>query len=150
MVLAGQVTSSPELPYIAKCNKGWQAAAMLGWLVLVISFFILRTNDGRLAIFQVWHQSGLMKLGIIFGLVCVPILPFEVFRAATVFDTSSIKHRSAISRWREYRYEDISGLEVFAHEFVRISFRNGETLKVWAMRADLQVVEQIVRPWLKQ
>jgi hypothetical protein len=138
------------LPYVAKCRRAWQATAICICLVLVYGFFIARTKDGELAMLQVWHQGGAFKqLGVLLGLMCILGVPLEVFRAATVFDLGSIKHRSAVSRWREYRYEDICGLDVFPNEFLRISFRNGRTLKLWAMRADLSVVEQIVRPWLK-
>ena len=91
----------------------------------------------------------MQQLGILLGLVCIPGIPLEVFRAVTVFDSTLIRHRSAVGGWRDYRYEDIVAMDVFPQEFVRITFRHGRTLKIWGMRADLTTVEQIIRPRLK-
>ena len=90
------------------------------------------------------------KLGVILLFALIPALPLEVFRAQTVFTQEEIRHLPTFGRWRIFRYQDIVDLEVFSNEFARIEFRDGRRLKIWAMRADPRVVEDIIHRKLHQ
>ncbi|MFN7543584.1 MAG: hypothetical protein ACK5TN_12430 [Acidobacteriota bacterium] len=85
------------------------------------------------------------KLGIVFLWALIPSVPLEAFRARTVFTEDEIRHLPTFGRWRTFRYQDIVALEVFPNEFARLEFRDGRTLKIWAMRADPLTVEGIIR-----
>ena len=134
------------LPFVARCGRGWQLFALL--MLPLILWLVLGAQgaDGRLAIIHVWEQSEMVKkLGVIFLFALIPALPLEVFRARTVFTEEEIRHLPTFGRWRIFRYQEIVDLEVFPNEFARIEFRDGRSLKIWAMRADLRVVEDIIR-----
>jgi hypothetical protein len=138
--------AKPALPFTAKCRLGWQVAVLLIWPAIVWFFLGAHGGDGRLAVLSLWEQGGIVKrLGILFLLVLVPGIPLEVFRARTVFSEEEIRHLPTFGRWRTYRYQDIVDLEVFPNEFSRLEFRDGRMLKIWAMRADPQLVEAIIR-----
>lgn len=139
------------LPFVARCGRGWQVFAI--FLSPLLLWLVLGTHgaDGRPAVFHVWEQSGMVKkLGVILLFALIPALPLEVFRAQTVFTQEEIRHLPTFGRWRIFRYQDIVDLEVFSNEFARIEFRDGERLKIWAMRADPRVVEDIIRRKLRQ
>ena len=134
----------PTLPFVAKCGFGWQAVILVAWL-LSLWLFLARGDDGQSAVFRVWEQGGIfLRIGILLGLVLIPGLPLEAFRARTVFAEGEIRHLPTFGRCRVFRYQDIVDLEVFPNEFARIEFRDGRKLKIWAMRADPRVVEGIV------
>ena len=116
------------------------------WPVILWFFLGAYGHDGRLAVLSLWEQGGIVKkLGVLFLLVLVPGLPLEIFRAKTVFAEDEIRHVPTFGRLRTYRYGEVVNLEVFPNEFARLEFRDGRTLKIWAMRADPLIVEGIVR-----
>lgn len=128
-------------------GSGWQMFALVMLPLLLWLVLGAHGADGRPAVIHVWEQSGMVKkLGVIFLVALIPALPLEVFRARTVFAEEEIRHLPTFGRWRIFRYQDIVDLEVFPNEFARIEFRDGRRLKIWAMRADPRVVEDIVRP----
>ncbi|MDX2269821.1 MAG: hypothetical protein NW208_17095 [Bryobacter sp.] len=143
---AHKKVATPILPFTAKYRFGWQVAVLLAWPAIIWFFLGAHGTDGRLAFLSLWDQGGIVKrLGILFLLVLVPGLPLEVFRARTVFLDEEIRHLPTFGRWRKYRYQDIVDLEVFPNEFSRLEFQDGRVLKIWAMRADPEVVEAIIR-----
>ncbi|MBC7926456.1 MAG: hypothetical protein H7039_12435 [Bryobacteraceae bacterium] len=85
------------------------------------------------------------RLGVVFLFVLIPALPIEVFRARTVFREDEIRHLPKFGRWRTFRCQDIVDLEVFRNECAQLNFRDGRTLKIWAMRTDPLTVEGIIR-----
>lgn len=137
------------LPFVAKCGRGWQLFALVIF-PLILWIILGAKGDGEVPAFiQVWEQSGVLKkLGVIFLFVLIPASPIEVFRARTVFTEDEIRHLPTFGRWRTFRYQNIVDLEVLPNEFARMEFRDGRTLKIWAMRADPVTVERIVqRKW---
>ena len=143
---AGRGVENPTLPYVARCGFGWQLAAIVILPIILWVLLAAHGSDGRLAMVQLWDDGGIVKkLGIIFLFALIPSVPLEVFRAQTAFIEEEIRHLPTFGRWQTYRYGEIVDLEVFPREFARLEFRDGRTLKIWAMRADPLTVEAIIR-----
>jgi hypothetical protein len=143
---SGRGAENSTLPYVAKCGFGWQLSAVLLWPIILWALVAAHGSDGRLAMVQLWEEGGIVKkLGIVFLWALIPSVPLEAFRARTVFTEDEIRHLPTFGRWRTFRYQDIVALEVFPNEFARLEFRDGRTLKIWAMRADPLTVEGIIR-----
>lgn len=134
------------LPFVAKCGLGLQLFAVLISSLGLLLILGAKGASGVPAVIQVWEQGGVVKqLGVLLMFVLVPALPIDVFRARTVFTEDEIRHLPTLGGWRTFRYQDIVDLEVFPNEFARLEFRDGRTLKIWAMRADPLTVEGIIR-----
>lgn len=142
----GESVGGPVLPYVAKCGLAWQLAAIVILPIILGVLLAAQGADGRLAMFHLWEEGGIVKkLGIIFLFALIPSVPLEVFRAKTLFTEEEIRHLPTFGRWRAFRYQDIVDLEAFPNGFARLEFRDGRTLKIWAMRADPLAVEAIIR-----
>lgn len=142
----GADVNTPALPFVAKYGLGWQIGLSMCWVFLLAVYLLMRGNDGQLSIFQMWGQAGLLiRSGIVIGAVVIVFLPFEVFRQRFVFLEDRILHRPTVGREQAFRYGEIQECEMYPGEFVRLSFRDGRRLTVWAAQADPRMVEQIVR-----
>ncbi|MBL8234840.1 MAG: hypothetical protein JNL98_40445 [Bryobacterales bacterium] len=134
------------LPFVAKYGLGMRLFALVMLALMLWIVLGAEGADGRPTVVHVWEQGGIVKkLGVILIFLMTPVLPFDVFRVRTVFTENEIRHLPMFGRWRIFRYQDIVEIETYPGEFARIRFRDGRKLKIWAMRADPRVIEEIVR-----
>lgn len=137
---------SDLVPYVVRYNI-WFRAFSVACAVFAAWLFVLAQNDqGEKIVVLVWNQNNLIsRVGIVLAYIVAPAFLFEAFLEKTVFEADRVRRRNRFGKWREYAYSDVSGIDVFPGEFVRIRFSGNRTLKIYAAMADLSRIEEIIR-----
>lgn len=89
-------------------------------------------------------QTAFLQAGFLF-MATVIIASFgEVMIRKTVFFADRIERRTMIRRRLRRSYEDIRSIESRQKEFLDVKFSDGMKLRIWALEADLPVLQALL------
>ena len=109
-------------------------------------FVLARDDQGVLHAAALWARSGWwIRAGIVIGYVVIPGILLETFVEKVVFGTKTIRRRDKLARWQIYSYDEVDSVEVYTGEQLRIRFKGGRKIDIFASVGDLHRIEAIVR-----
>jgi hypothetical protein len=131
-----------KLPFVARTY--W----FFRWGVFLIYLFIM----GGLAFYysetikSLSESSWIVIIGFFLGFVVwLPLAILEMFTSKTVFGDTTIENTSKFLVKKKWFYDDIVQVETSNNGHIRITFANGDSIKVWRGEANLNNVFSILK-----